>query len=149
MSPRPDRPVSSIMSWPVATIDHEATLEEAAEALAADVVGALVVLSEGRLAGVLSERDVVVHVAAGSELSHLLVGEAMATDLVTVEADETILAAARAMVDADVRHLPVLRDRLIAGVVSIRDVAAVLTDAVTDEDVVVVPSGTRVIVRQD
>ena len=37
MSARPDRPVSTIMSWPVATIDHVATLEEAAEALAAGI----------------------------------------------------------------------------------------------------------------
>ena len=149
MSARPDRPVSTIMSWPVATIDHVATLEEAAEALAADSIGALVVLSDGRLAGIISERDVVMHVAAGTDLSHLLTGEAMASDLVTVQADDTILMAARAMAEADVRHLPVLRDSLIAGMVSMRDVVSVLADAVSDEDVVVVPSGTRVVVRRD
>jgi CBS domain-containing protein len=57
--------------------------------------------------------------------------------------------AARAMAEADIRHLPVLRDKLIAGMVSMRDVVSVLADAVSDEDVVVVPSGTRVVVRQD
>jgi len=149
MSARPDRPVSTIMSWPVATIDHVATVEESAEALAADSIGALVVLREGRLAGIISERDVVMHVAAGTDLSHLLTGEAMASDLVTVQADDTILMAARAMAEADVRHLPVLRDSLIAGMVSMRDVVSVLADAVSDEDVVVVPSGTRVVVRRD
>jgi len=149
MSPRPERPVSTIMSWPVATIDHDATLEEAAEALAADSIGALVVLREGDLAGIISERDVVVHLAAGADPSHLLTGEAMSGDLVIAQADDSILAAARAMVEADVRHLPVLRDRLIAGMVSVRDVVAVLSDAVSDEDVVVVPSGARVVVRQD
>ena len=51
MSPSPDRPVSTIMSWPVATIDHDATLEEAAEALAADDIGALLVLRDGDPAG--------------------------------------------------------------------------------------------------
>jgi len=149
MSTRPDRPVSTVMSWPVATIDHDATLQEAAEALAADSIGALVVVREGALAGIISERDVINHVAAGSDLTHLLAGEAMAGDLVTVDADASILEAARKMVDADVRHLPVLRDHLIAGVVSVRDVTGVLADAVADEDVVVVPSGARVVVRQD
>jgi CBS domain-containing protein len=148
MSPRPERPVSTIMSWPVATIDHDATLAEAAEALAADSIGALLVLRDGGLVGIVSERDVVYHVAAGSDLSHLLTGEVMAGDVITIEGDETILAAARAMVDADIRHLPVLRDGLIAGMVSIRDVVAVLADALGDEDVVVVPSGSRVVVRQ-
>jgi CBS domain-containing protein len=136
------------MSWPVATIDHDATLAEAAEALAAESIGALLVLRDTGLVGILSERDLVVHVAAGSDLTHLTTGEAMAHDLVTVESDATIAAAARAMADADVRHLPVMQDNLIAGVVSVRDVIAVLADAVTHDEVLVVPSGTHVMVTE-
>ena len=147
MSTHPYDPVSRVMSWPVATIDCEATLEEAAEALAGDNIGVLLVLRDGGLAGLVSERDVVAHVAAGSDLTHLLVGEAMAGELVTTPPDAPISAAARAMVNADVRHLPVLDGKLIAGVVSIRDLVAVLADAVEYEDVVVVPSGARVVVR--
>jgi CBS domain-containing protein len=147
MSPRPDAPVSTVMSWPVATIDHEATVSEAAEALAADNIGVLVVLREGALAGIVSERDVVVHVAAGADLSHLTVGEVMAGDLVTTPPDAPISTAARTMADADVRHLPVLDGSLIAGIVSMRDLVPVLADAVDYEDVIVVPSGARVVVR--
>jgi CBS domain-containing protein len=147
MTPNPHGPVSTIMSWPVATIDHDATVEEAAEALAADDLGALLVLRDGDPAGILSERDVVAHVAAGSNLSHLLVGEVMAGDLVTVQAEGSVLDAARAMAEAGIRHLPVLQGRLIAGMVSIRDLLPVLADAMGDEDIVVVPSGTRVVVR--
>jgi CBS domain-containing protein len=146
MTTRPDQAVSTIMSWPVATIEHQATLTEAAEALTADTIGALIVLHEGGLVGVLSERDVVVHVAAGANLSHLLVEDVMATDVVTVQSDVTITDAARTMVESEVRHLPVMQDNLIAGVVSIRDVVAVLANAAGDDDVVVVPSGTRVLV---
>ena len=147
MTPSPHGPVSNIMSWPVATIDHDATVEEAAEALAADDLGALLVLRDGDPAGILSERDVVAHVAAGSDLSHLHVGEVMAGDLVTVQAEESVLEAARAMAEAGIRHLPVLQGHLIAGMVSIRDLLPILADAVGDEDIVVVPSGTRVVVR--
>jgi CBS domain-containing protein len=147
MTPSPLGPVSTIMSWPVATIDHDATVEEAAEALAADDLGALLVLRDGDPAGILSERDVVAHVAAGSDLSHLHVGEVMAGDLVTVQAEASVLEAARSMAEAGVRHLPVLQGRLIAGMVSIRDLLPVLADAIGDEDVVVVPSGTRLVVR--
>jgi CBS domain-containing protein len=147
MNPRPDAPVSTIMSWPVATIDHDATVQEAAEALAADNIGVLLVLRDGGLAGLVSERDVVVHVASGADLSHLSVGEVMAGELVTAPPGQPISAAARAMVDADVRHLPVLDGHLIAGVVSMRDVVPVLADSVDYDDVVVVPSGTRVMVR--
>ncbi len=148
MSHRPDHPVARVMSWPVATIDHDASLAQAAEALAADSIGALLVLRDTGLVGILSERDLVAHVAAGSDLSHLTTGEAMAGDLVTVQSDATIAEAARAMVDADVRHLPVMKGNLIAGVVSVRDVVAVLAAAVTDDDVLVVPSGTRLVVTE-
>lgn len=147
MNPRPDAPVSTIMSWPVATIDHEATLQEAAEALAADNIGVLLVLRDGGLAGLVSERDVVVHVASGADLTHLSVGEVMAGELVTAPPGQPISVAARAMVDADVRHLPVLDGNLIAGVLSMRDLVPVLADSVDYDDVVVVPSGTRVVVR--
>jgi CBS domain-containing protein len=145
MSTNPYTPVTSVMSWPIATIDHGATVQEAAEALAADNVGAVLVLRDGALVGLLSERDVVAHVAAGAELAHLSVGDVMSGDLVTATTTTTVLGAARMMIEADVRHLPVLQDKLIAGVVSVRDLIAVLTDAV-ESDVVVVPSGTRVVV---
>jgi CBS domain-containing protein len=143
----PYDPVARVMSWPVATIDSDATLEEAAEALAADNIGVLLVLRDGALAGIVSERDVVVHVAAEADLTHLRVGEVMAGDLVTTPPDATIAAAALTMADADVRHLPVLDGQLIAGLVSIRDLVPVLAEAVEDFDVVVVPTGTRIVVR--
>jgi CBS domain-containing protein len=137
--------VRSVMSWPAAVVDHEASVQEAAEALAAEEVGVLLVLRDGELAGVVSERDVVAHVGAGSDLTHLTVGEVMAVDLVVTPPTATLLEAARTMADADVRHLPVMDGDLIAGVLSLRDVLGPLVDA-TDSDVVVVPSGTRVVV---
>jgi CBS domain-containing protein len=94
---------------------------------------------------VVSERDVVAHVAAGTDLTHLTVGEVMATDVVVTSMTASVLDAARAMTEADVRHLPVMEGELLAGVVSARDVLPLLVDAV-DGDVVVVPSGTRVVV---
>ena len=146
MSIRPERPVRMIMSWPVATVDHEATMTAVVEALAADEIGVVLVLREGRLVGIVSERDVVAHVGAGADLSHLVAGEVMTVELTTAQGDMTILACARAMAQANVRHLPVLEGNLLAGVVSMRDVVSVLVDAISDEDVVVVPPGTRVIV---
>ena len=143
----PYDPVARVMSWPVATIDHEASLEEAAEALAADNIGVLLVLNDGALVGIVSERDIVVHVAAGADLTHLRVGEVMAGDLVTTPPQAAIATAALAMAEADVRHLPVLDGQLIAGLVSIRDLVPVLASGVGESDVVVVPSGTRIVVR--
>ena len=119
--------VATLMGRPVATIDHAASLREAAERLAADGVGVLVVLHGTALVGVVSERDVVAHVAAGADLDHLTVGDVMQGDVVTTTGDVSAWEAARAMITAEVRHLPVLVDGQVAGVLSIRDVLAALS----------------------
>jgi len=138
--------VGSVMMWPVAIVESVATLSEVAEALAADEVGALCVVENGALAGIVSERDVVTHLAAGADPEHLTVGDVMSTGLVTVGPEESALAAARLMLEGQVRHLPVLDAGLIAGIVSMRDLFEVLVDDAGLDSVVVVPSGTRVVV---
>jgi CBS domain-containing protein len=145
----PASEVRKVMVWPVATIDGSARLSEVAEALAADEVGALCVTETGRLAGIVSERDLVVHLADGGENAPLTAADVMSADLVTVSPDEEVMVAARRMVDAQVRHLPVLDDGLVAGIVSMRDLFSVLVDDAEDPSVVVVRSGTKVMVVEE
>lgn len=120
--------VGALMSRPLVTIDHTATLRRAAEELAGDGIGALVVLHGEALVGVLSERDVVAHVALGADLDHLSVGEVMQGDVVTTTADASTWDAARTMVRADVRHLPVMVGHRVEGMVSVRDLMATLCE---------------------
>lgn len=117
---------SLLMSRPVAVIDHTVSLRQAVEQLAGDGIGALVVLHGTALVGVVSERDVVMHLALGADLDHLEVGEVMQGEVVTVTGDARVHEAARVMVSADVRHLPVLVDDRVAGMLSVRDVVAAL-----------------------
>jgi CBS domain-containing protein len=146
----PSDPVRTVMMWPVATVEALSSLTQVAEALAADEIGALCVIEQDALAGIVSERDVVAHVAAGADPAHLTAGEVMSPDLITITPDDTVLSAARTMREAQVRHLPVVEDGTIAGIVSMRDLFNVLIDGAADEpDVVFVPSGTRVVVRAD
>lgn len=145
---RPTDPVRKVMMWPVAVIDGTASMRQAAEALAADEIGVLLVLEHGALVGVVSERDLVRHVAEDANPDHLDVQDIMTVDLVAVTPDDTVLDAANQMLTAGVRHLPVQEEDLVAGVVSVRDVLAVLADAATEDgDVLVVDSGTRIVVR--
>lgn len=145
---RPDDSVQQIMMWPVATIEGGSSLTAAAEELAVDDVGALLVLEHGVLAGVLSERDVVRHMAEHADPDHLEVRDVMTVDLVTATSSDTILSAARRLLVTGVRHLPVVDAGMIAGIVSSRDVLGVLTDAVEREpEVLTVDSGTRLVVR--
>lgn len=118
---------AALMGRPVASIDHTASVRDAATALASDGVGALVVLHGEAIVGVVAERDVVAHVALGADLDHLSVGDVMQGDVVTTTGDASAWEAARAMTSADVRHLPVLVDGRVAGMLSIKDVLAALS----------------------
>ena len=124
----PASPVRSVMVWPVATVEHDVSLTEVAEALAADEIGALCVVENDALAGIVSERDVIIHLAAGADPDHLTAGDVMTSDVVTVGPEESVVDAARRMRDDQIRHLPVLEDGAIAGMISIRDLVAVLID---------------------
>jgi CBS domain-containing protein len=122
-------PLRHVMVWPVAVVEASATLTEVAEALAADEIGALCVTENGVLAGIVSERDVVAHVAAGADPEHLTAGDVMSSDLVTVTPETTVRDAGLKMHESQVRHLPVLVGEDMAGIVSMRDLFDVLVHA--------------------
>jgi CBS domain-containing protein len=130
---RPSDAVRRVMMWPVAVTPCGATMRQVAEALAADEIGILPVVSNGHLVGVVSERDVVRHLANGAKPDHALVDDIMTIGLLHVTSETSIAEAARLMVEAGVRHLPVLDNGAIAGIVSVRDVLAVLTEAAVKE----------------
>jgi CBS domain-containing protein len=123
---QPGDRVSSVMSWPVATVEDTDSVVEVARELDADEIGAVLVLHDGSLVGLVSERDIAGHVADQEDLSRLTAGEVMSQELVTVSPETPIVEAARIMNVAQVRHLPVVSDALIAGILSMRDLFDVL-----------------------
>ncbi len=128
MSPvRQTDPVGSLLSPAVATIEPTATLREAAEEMAADRLGLLVVTNTAGMIGVISERDVVAALADGADLDLERVRDHATDRVVTVDADLSVAEAARLMSDAEIRHLAVMRDGDVAGVVSVRDLLVALT----------------------
>ena len=107
----------------VFTLTAEATLEAACRALHERKVGALVVLdAEGSVFGVLSERDLVREVArAGAAGLSQQVGVVMSRNVITAEPHETIDECLGRMTDRRVRHLPVVDQGRLVGIVSIGD----------------------------
>lgn len=107
----------------VHTLPADATLEQAAQELNLRKVGALVVLdAEGGLVGVFSERDLVRELARrGADALANPVGGAMTRQVVTAQADETIDECLARMTDRRVRHLPVVDEHRLIGIVSIGD----------------------------
>ena len=86
-------------------------------------VGALVVCDADRVVGVLSERDVVRAVASqGAGALDLPVSDFMTAEVVFATPSETVAILMGRMTDRRIRHLPVLREERLAGVISIGDV---------------------------
>jgi CBS domain-containing protein len=103
--------------------DSVATL---VETLASRNVGAVVVLDGGGVAGIVSERDVVRHLAeGGAGLLERSVGDIMTTGVLTCGLPDEVDAVAEIMTQRRIRHVPVLDDGGgLAGIVSIGDVVA-------------------------
>lgn len=108
----------------VATIPPTATVEELLATLAEHGVGALVVTTDAEtVEGIVSERDVVRHLhRRGTGLLAEPVRAIMTTDVRTCTPDEPVDLLARTMTERRFRHMPVLQDGVLAGIVSIGDI---------------------------
>ena len=113
------------MTKTIHTIDCNASVLEASKIMVEKNVGYLIVLEGGRPAGMLSERDIVFKVVAlEKDPSKVKVGEIMSKPLVTIDPDTTISEAIDIMVKNGFRRIPVVRDGIIYGVLTTRDLAA-------------------------
>ena len=120
--------VSEHMTASLLTVAADATLGEAAAAMATRGVGAVVVLEGERVAAILTERDVMKAVAAGSD-GRAPVKEWMTPHPDTIEPSDTTDHAASLMIHGGFRHLPVVgADGKVVGIVSIRDLMKVALD---------------------
>ena len=120
-------PVSEHMTRSLLTVAADATLGEAASAMAERGVGAVVVLEGESIAAILTERDVMKAVAAGKDGS-APVSEWMTRHPDTIEPDDTTDHAASLMIHGGFRHLPVVDGGKLVGIVSIRDLMRVALD---------------------
>ncbi len=108
----------------VETVRVDATLTMVAGRLAAKRIGAVVVTEKsGQIAGIVSERDIVNALAKdGAACLDWPVGEIMTRDVLTCTADDTIDEIMSRMTARRCRHLPVMADRQLSGIISIGDV---------------------------
>ena len=107
----------------VVTTQPHRTLAEVAEVLVAKNIGAVVVADgQGRVIGILSERDIVRAVAKrGTAVFNDAASVHMTAEVMTTSEDECVHEAMGKMTDGRFRHLPVIRDEKLVGLVSIGD----------------------------
>ncbi len=104
------------------TISPEAPVFEALRRMAENDVGALLVMADGKLAGILSERDYARKVILQGKSSHdTPVREIMTERVVCVQPKNTVEECMALMTDKRIRHLPVIEDDRLIGVLSIGD----------------------------
>ncbi len=108
----------------VATIAPEATVNDAIAALAQHNVGALVVSSDGSsVTGIISERDIVRRLASiGPEAMSLAVRELMKAEVATCSGRADTEQIMNTMTEGRFRHMPVVEDDRLTGIISIGDV---------------------------
>ena len=107
----------------VVTTGPEASLAEIAAVLSEKRIGAVLVVENDELRGIVSERDIVRALARhGSEALRKLAAECMTPRVVTCRPEDTINDVMHEMTSGRFRHLPVIEDGRIAGIVSIGDV---------------------------
>ncbi len=105
------------------SITPDASVYEALNLMADKNVGALLVLEGGELAGIISERDYARKVALRGRTSHdTSVRDIMTADVISVRPDQTVEECMALMTDKRIRHLPVVADGKLIGVISIGDV---------------------------
>lgn len=125
-----------IMTTPAETLPPTATLTEAARRLRDLNVGSLPILDGDHLAGVVTDRDIVVRgVAEGLDPSSATVAEVATGAVVTVDVDDDAAEVARIMGERQVRRVPVVDGGRLVGLIAQADVARDL-DARTTGDVV-------------
>jgi CBS domain-containing protein len=107
----------------VTTITPEASIKRAADSLRAKNIGSLVVTSGETVLGLISEREIVQAFSRyGETVAAMPVKEIMRHGVITVSPEESINRVINLMTRHRVRHMPVLRDGKLAGIISIGDV---------------------------
>ena len=118
--------VESILSkkgTDVATIAPDVSVKRAADWMRAKNIGALVVTSGDTILGLISEREIVQAFSRhGETATSMLVSEIMQRGAITVSPAETVSRVMQLMTRHRIRHMPVLRDGKLAGIISIGDV---------------------------
>ena len=112
------------MTANVTTATREMTLQEVATLMRDGDMGSLPVTENGKLIGIVTDRDIVVRAVAEGKDFQTKVGDVMTTEVFSVKADDYVFEAIRLMGDRQVRRVPVINENgELAGIIAMADVA--------------------------
>jgi len=114
--------VKDYMRKDISTIDSGSSATEASKTMSTDKVGYIIVLEKGRPVGIVTERDLVLKVMAEDRNpNETKIAECMSSPLVTIDPDSHIEEAVEIMKKHGFRRLPVVKNSIIYGIFTARD----------------------------
>ncbi len=125
-STRPTPAVHEFLKTAIVSVDRSATLRAAATAMKRAGVGALAVMDADDVQGIVTERDIVSALALGADPDSWRVADVESVSPRYLTLADSAATAARVMLAAGCRHLPVIDEGVAVGIVSIRDVVQAL-----------------------
>jgi len=118
-----------IMTSSVKTAHRAMTLQEVARLMSEGDMGAMPVVEEGKLVGIVTDRDIVVRAIAEGRGVSTAIGDVMTTEIFSVKPDDFVFEAIRLMGDRQVRRIPVVTDAgELAGIIAMADIALEMED---------------------
>lgn len=122
-------------NWDVVTVPLGTPVAEAVKLLAEKRIGAVPVLdADGRVAGIMSERDIIYHLDSdGAAMLDWPVEKVMTSPAVTIRRDMSVLGALAMITQRRIRHLPVVEEDRLVGLVSIGDLVKRRMDGIEQE----------------
>jgi CBS domain-containing protein len=116
--------IREIMTTEVATASPDSTLEEVASMMKEEDTGAIPVLDEDQLVGIITDRDIVVRcIAEGKDPTETNVEDVLSENPVTIDVEADVEEAGRLMSDRQIRRLPVVQQGSLVGMISLGDIA--------------------------
>jgi CBS domain-containing protein len=115
--------IREVMTRNPTSVEASATVQEAARLMDKEDIGNVLVVENGEVQGIVTDRDIVVRVLAKGNGPDASVREAASTNLEALSPDDSIDDAIKRMEQADVRRLPVVEDGKPVGIVSLGDLA--------------------------
>lgn len=126
--------VQEAMTSSPTAITPDTTVQEAARLMKSEDVGALPIVEEGRLTGVITDRDLAIRGVAQGLATETPVRELASKDVVTIDPEQSLEEAARLMAEHQVRRLPVVEeDGRLVGMLAQADVAKAGQDTLTGD----------------
>jgi CBS domain-containing protein len=126
--------IREVMTTEVKACEPTATVVDAAKVMAQEDVGPVPIVDEGRLVGIVTDRDIVGKgVAKGGDTTTTTVGDIASGNLVTISPDDDLSDALGLMAAHQVRRLPVVEGDRLVGIVAQADIALVGRDKKTGE----------------